>query len=177
MVKGLAVISFILFSQFVMAKDLYLPHKSGNLITVEKDNWELGKDMFGIPYMYFSPKANGQRSNIVFAATGAEIAFDTSDIGNSIKKYEKIKKDWAAKNESKVTSYIPYRFWSNYHGHKVHQAGFSYEHEEKKYVEHSYYIECKGKMYFSKSLRLKENAKHEVDFEDLIKHLDCGEGV
>lgn len=177
MIKSLAVFALSIFSMVALAKDLTMPHKSGTLITVEKEDWEMGKDMFGIPYMYFSPKKNGQRSNITFAATGADISFDTTNIAGGMRDYEKMKKEWAQKTESTVQGFIPYRFWSNLYGHKIHQVGFSYKNEEKIYVEHSFYIECKGKMYFSKSLRLEENKVHEKEFEDLIKHIDCGEGV
>jgi len=175
--KYLAVLSLFLFSLVGFAKDLTMPHKSGTLITVEKEDWEMGKNMFGIPYMYFSPKKNGQRSNITFAATGADLNFDTTNIASGMSDYESMKKKWAMKTESKIESFVPYRLWSNLYGHKVHQVGFTYKNEEKIYVENSFYIECKGKMYFSKSLRLEENKAHEKEFEDLIKHIDCGEGV
>ncbi len=177
MKKSLVVVTSFIISQFAFAADLTLPHKNGTIVTIAKDDWELGKDMFGIPYMYFSPKENGQRSNITFAPTGAHIDFDTTNIALGMRDYEKLKKEWAKKTESTVQSFIPYRLWSNIYGHKVHQVGFSYKNEEKVYVENSFYIECKGKMFFSKSLRLDENKKHEKEFEDLIKHIDCGEGV
>lgn len=177
MIKYLVVMSLFIFVQSGFAKDLTLPHKNGTIVTIAKDDWELGKDMFGIPYMYFSPRANGQRSNITFAPTGAQIDFDTTNIATGMRDYEKMKKEWAEKTDSIVQSFIPYRLWSNLYGHKVHQVGFSYKNEDKIYVEHSFYIECKGRMYFSKSLRLQENKDHERDFEDLIKHVDCGEGV
>ncbi len=112
MIKSLAIFTLSIFSIVAFAKDLTMPHKSGTLITVEKKDWEMGKDMFGIPYMYFSPKKNGQRSNITFVATGADINFDTTNIATGMRDYEKMKKTWAQKTESTVQGFIPYRFWS-----------------------------------------------------------------
>jgi hypothetical protein len=53
-------------------------------------------------------------------------------------------------------------------------VGFNYTHEGKVYAEKSYYIECKGKILFSKSLRLEENSAHEKDFSDFLSTIDCG---
>jgi hypothetical protein len=46
----------------------------------EKAGWRLGKEMFGIPFWYFSPNSNGQRSNITFTDTGSELALDIGSL-------------------------------------------------------------------------------------------------
>lgn len=156
------------------AKTLELRKNTGTILITEKANWKLGKDLFGMPFIYFSPQVNGQRSNISFTDTGAELELDVKSLSTSQKKYQAGRKAWAKKTGASPISFEPYQVKANQYGHKVHQIGFNYEHEGKTYSEKSYYIECKGKILFSKSLRLRENMAHEKDFKEFIETLDCG---
>lgn len=156
------------------AKNLELQKDSRSIFIEEKDDWELGKDLFGMPFIYFSPQTNGQRSNISFTDTGAEFGLDVKSLSSSQDKYQTNKKLWAEKVGATPVSFAPYETSVNQRGHKIHKIGFVYQHEGKTYNEKSYYIECRGKILFSKSLRLSENAAHDKDFSDLISSVDCG---
>lgn len=151
-----------------------LKKNSGSIFVEEKQDWTLGKDLFGMPFIYFSPQVNGQRSNISFTDTGAELELDIKALAKTQEKYQKGRKNWAEKVGALPLAFRPYEVKINQHGHRVHNIGFSYSHEGKTYFEKSYYIECRGKILFSKSLRLKENEQHEKDFSELISTLDCG---
>jgi hypothetical protein len=158
----------------VHAKSLDLRKNSSSIFIQEKPTWKLAKNLFGIPFLYFSPIKSGQRSNISFTDTGAKLELEIKALANSQKDYEKDRRAWAKKVGASLVSFLPYEVSSNLHGHKVHSIGFSYAHKNKVYYEKSYYIECRGKILFSKSLRLRENENHEKDFTDLIQSLDCG---
>ena len=162
------------FSFAAMAKTMELKKNTRSIFIQEKPKWELGKDLFGMPFIYFSPQENGQRSNISFTDTGANLELDIKSLATSQDKYQKGRNEWAAQVGATPLSFSPYVVTVNQHGHKVHKIGFSYEHEGKSYYENSYYIECRGKILFSKSLRLDVNDKHDKDFNDLIQTLDCG---
>ncbi len=155
-------------------KTLELKKSTRSIFIEELPNWKLGKDLFGMPYVYFSPNVNGQRSNISFTDTGAEVELDIKSLASSQNSYQKNKKAWAESIDASVVSFLPYEVKVNNHGHKVHQIGVKYAHEGKTYEEHSYYIECRGKILYSKSLRLTQNEKHADDFQGLINGLDCG---
>lgn len=156
------------------AKTLELKKSTRSIYIEELPEWKLGKDLFGMPFIYFSPTANGQRSNISFTDTGAEVELDIKSLASSQESYQKTKKEWAESVDASVISFLPYEVKVNNHGHKVHQIGVKYAHEGKTYEEQSYYIECRGKVLFSKSLRLTKNLKHADDFQGLISSLDCG---
>ncbi len=156
------------------AKTLELKENSRSIFIPEIDNWELGRDLFGMPFIYFSPMENGQRSNISFTDTGASLQLDIQALAKSQDKFQKDKKEWAEQVGAKPLSFTPYGVKTNLHGHKIHRIGFNFIHEGRTYHEKSFYIECRGKLLFSKSLRLQENAQHEKDFSELLNSLDCG---
>lgn len=176
MMKLIFVLSFIVsaFPLSSHAKSLELKRNTRSIFIQEKSDWKLGRDLFGMPFIYFSPESNGQRSNISFTDTGADLELDVNSLSTSQKLYEANKQKWAESVGATPGSMLPYQASVNQHGHKVHSIGFSYSHEGKLYFEKSYYIECRGKLLFAKSLRLNVNEKHEKDFSELIHSLDCG---
>jgi len=171
-------LGLILFSSFLMktssAKTLEIKKDGRTIFIQEKTKWEMGKDLFGIPYIYFSPNQNGQRSNISFTDTGANLELDFKSLKDNQEDFKKNKKEWAQTVGATIESFTPFEMNLNKLGHKVHQIGLTYKHENKIYIEKSLYIECRGRIIFSKSLRLKLNESHEKDFSDLISGLDCG---
>lgn len=175
MIKAFFVLVVIVstFSIPSHAKSLELIKNNRVIFIEEKSGWTLGKDLFGMPFIYFSPQTNGQRSNISFTDTGAEVELDIKALASSQDSYQDGRKKWAEQVGAMPLGFIPYQVTINKHGHKVHRIGFLYVHEGRAYNENSYYIECRGKIIFSKSLRLKENVQHDKDFTDLLTNLDC----
>jgi hypothetical protein len=167
-------VSLLLVPVSVQAKNLELKKNTKTIFIEEKKDWTLGKELFGMPFIYFSPQLNGQRSNISFTDTNAEVELDTDSLEKTQANYKEMKKKWAEKVGATPESFVPYEVSQNKYGHRIHAIGFNYEHEGKSYNEKSFYIECRGKIIFSKSLRLKENEVHDKDFSDLLSTLDCG---
>lgn len=164
-------LSFLfLLSVSVQAKTLVLDQ----IYIEEKEEWQLSKDLFGMPFVYFTPEVNGQRSNISFTNTGAEVALDVKSLAQTQDEYRENKKKWAQKIGATPESFLPYEVSTNKNGHKIHRIGFNFQHEGKSYSESSFYIECRGKILFSKSMRLKTNEAHDKDFRSLLHTLDCG---
>jgi hypothetical protein len=163
-----------LISSTAFAKNLVLKNDSRTIYIEEKSEWKLSKDLFGMPFIYFSPELNGQRSNISFTDTGADLSIDKDSVANTQDVYQDNKKKWASTVGATTESFLPYEVSKNKFGHTIHKIGFNYQHEGKSYTERSFYIECRGKILFSKSLRLKVNQVHDKDFNDLLQSLDCG---
>lgn len=174
--KGFFVLFFVvsIFSPTAQGKTLELKKDGRSIFIEEKKAWTLGKDLFGMPFIYFSPSTNGQRSNISFTDTGAELELDVKSLKSSELVYQEGKKKWAETIGVKVLGFDSYEVSTNKYGHQVHRIGFNYEHEGKTYNEKSFYIECRGKILFSKTLRLSQNQQHDKDFIELINTLDCG---
>lgn len=167
------IFTMFLLTNLAQAKPLDLKKNNRSILIEEVSKWTLGKDLFGMPFIYFSPQENGQRSNISFTDTGVQLALDMKALSSNKKDYEDGRKKWAESISASVLSFRPYELVVNSRGHKVHRIGFSYLHEGKKYDERSYYIECRGRIIYSKSLRLVENELHDKDFSNLISTLDC----
>ncbi|GAB4010255.1 MAG: hypothetical protein Fur0010_02530 [Bdellovibrio sp.] len=147
--------------------------KSGKLYVDIHKSWELKKDVFGFPFMAFSPTEMGQKSNLSFLASGESLAFDEVRMKKEVDDYKKIKTDWAEKVGAKILKTYPLSTNVNSKGHKIHKIGIDYSFNNKNYIETSYYIECRGKLYFSKSLLLRENSSRQKDVDEMIKGLDC----
>lgn len=169
-------ILFILVLSLMAGQVSALELKSGTktIYIQEKKDWQLGKDLFGMPFIYFSPMENGQRSNISFTDTGAEVELDIKSLAANQLDYQNDKKEWASEVGATPLGFLPYEVSVNQHGHRIHRIGFRYQHEEDTYIEKSFYVECRGKILFSKSLRLTQNEAHEEDFAELLNSLDCG---
>lgn len=176
MMKGYFVFVLIVstFSFGAIGKVIELKKDTRSIFIEQKKDWKLSKELFGMPFIYFSPQVNGQRSNISFTDTDANLELDIKSLAKAQNTFQDGRKKWANQVGATPQSFSPYEVMINKHGHKVHKIGFSYEHQTKVYQEKSYYIECRGKILFAKSLRTSENAKHDKDFGDLITSLDCG---
>lgn len=173
MMKWVWVILVIMCTP-VWAATLKLETERGRIFVPEQKGWELGKDMFGMPFIYFSPQTNGQRSNISFTTTGLDVEFNLAVMNKDKAGHQKLKREWAAEVLATPTGFIPYKRWANAQGHTIHEIGFEYDHEGKHYVEKSFYIDCRGRLIYAKSLRLKDNAAHDKEFTTLVKEMDCG---
>ena len=146
----------------------------GKIFIPEIKDWEMGRDMYGMPFIYFSPQVNSQRSNISFTYTGVEVKVNLAEMGQDPKGYEELKNNWASSVDAKPLKFHAYKSWKNRHGHTVHEVGFDYLFKEKNYAEISYYIDCKGQLVYAKSLRLQANAEHAPLMQSLVRELDCG---
>lgn len=172
--KAFLGVAFIMCIFSAHAGTLELKKETRSIFVEEKKDWRLGKELFGMPFILFSPQVNGQRSNISFTDTGAEVELDVKSLASNQNKYQSNKRQWAETVGATVMGFNPYKVSVNNHGHRVHEIGLTYEHEGKAYKEKSFYIECRGKVLFSKSLRLASNEIHDKDFSDLISSVDCG---
>jgi hypothetical protein len=166
--------SLVISPKTSYSKSIELKKNGKSIFVEDKKNWKLGKDLFGMPFILFSPRDNGQRSNISFTDTGARLELDFKELQKNQDSFKSHKKEWASTVGAEIKSFSSYKTSLNKYGHRIHQIGLNYLFKEKSYQESSYYIECRGKIIFSKSLRLTESSQHEKDFNDYIQNLDCG---
>lgn len=168
------IVSLLSLSAAYGAPPQVLVTERGQILVPSLPDWERGENMFGMPFIFFSPRANDQRSNISFTATGVESDINLPSLGKNQDSYKKIKTEWAASVGGKAEAFIPYKTWKSKQGHTIHEIGVEFTHEEKRYVETSFYIDCRGMLIYSKSLRLKVNQDHQGQFGKLIDEMDCG---
>ena len=170
------IILMMLFSSWSWAESNIqkLETDYGKIFIPEYKDWEMGRDMYGMPFIYFSPQENSQRSNISFTYTGVEVLVNLAEMGQDPKGYRELKDNWAKTVDATPLDYHPYKNWKNNHGHIVHEVGFDYSFKNKKYNEKSYYINCRGQLVYAKSLMLTVNKEHAPELLKLVQELDCG---
>ena len=167
-------IIFLVCSSVAFAAVQKLETTHGKIFVPILSNWELGRDMFGMPFIYFSPRSNGQRSNISLTATGVDVEINLADMAKNPDAFKMLKLSWAKEVDATPGAFFPYKSWKNDHGHTVHEIGFEYAHMGKSYVEKSFYVDCRARLIYLKSLRLEQNAIHDTDFKKIVQDLDCG---
>jgi hypothetical protein len=169
----LIILFLIFFGMDTFAKTIELKQQSRSIIINERSGWKLSKNILGMPFIYISPKKNGQRSNISFTDTGSNLSLNIKSLALGQGDYQLNKKEWAKGIGATKLNFFPYTVKINKHGHKIHEIGLTFEEASQNYKEKSHYIECRGNIFFSKSLRLLKNVEHENDFDDIINNLDC----
>jgi hypothetical protein len=169
----LVILCAILASLSAGAKEIKIPSDGGLILFNAPASWELKHDIFGMENWLFSPKLNNSRSNITVTNTKSKIQLNFDSIKKSRKNYEKLKQNWADRVQAKVISFKPMKAQKNTNGNLVNSIGFSYVFKGKKYIEDSYYIDCRGTVVFVKSLRLEVNLDHQEDINQMINSMDC----
>lgn len=139
----------------------------------QPEGWELHQNVMGLPFVLFSPKENGQRTNLSFVPTSASAVMDVLGLQKDMVRYKEGKKSWASKIGAKIDSYEPLKSYLNKHGNKVTKIGVEYTFKNKKYVEKSFYIECNGKLVHSKATLLKRNSNHTQYIDHMIQGVRC----
>lgn len=170
--KWLCLGLFILYPVFSRCEVLDFKEKGHLILTPSKD-WELKQNVMGFPFILFSPHIMGQRSNLSFLASGDNFEFEVASMKKNQDQFKKLKENWAEKIGATVDQLIPYQSQLNSKGHRVNSIGVKYTHNNKHYIEKSYYIECRGKMYFSKILSSDANFQHTKLADEMIKGIDC----
>jgi len=153
------------------SKTLDFPNRK--IVLPFPSNWELNKDLFGLPFVAFAPERHGQRSNISIQYSEVKVAEEFLALAQDQKSYLIIKENWAKKVEAKIGSVIPYRQFKNDRGHQVHLIGIKYDFAGKKYLEKSAYVLCHGELAFLKLLSLEASQEDDLTFEQMLKGVDC----
>ncbi|MGE3609803.1 MAG: hypothetical protein AB7I27_09485 [Bacteriovoracaceae bacterium] len=173
--KKCIIFFLFIYSAFAVAIERIELKDDYQTIYVDKiNNWTMARNLFGIPFTFFSPKLHGQRSNISFTDTGVKLGLDKTSISD-VKEYKRMKEKWSEQTDSVIITFLSFESYLNQFKHQIYKIGFIFQNEGKNYVETSYYIQCRKQIIFSKSLRLEANKEHEVYFNQLIQSLNCSE--
>lgn len=170
--KWVNILIIVVWSGLLHAETLDF-NSSGKLFAPLVKDWELKKNVMGFPFIMFSPQDHGQKSNLSFLASGENLQFDEARMKKEIDQYKEIKQKWADQIGAKITKVFPLESSLNSKGHKIHTVGVNYLFDKQNYMEKSFYLECRGKLYFSKSLMLMENSYHAKAVDQIMKELDC----
>lgn len=176
MKKLISILLFLVFSQASFAYPVELKHPKikGIIYLDQPEGWEVHQNVMGLPFVLFSPKENGQRTNLSFVPTSASVVMDTKGLQKDMNTYKEGKKKWAEKIGAKINVYEPLKSFQNKHGNKITQIGLQYTFKKKNYIEKSYYIECNGKLVHSKATLISKNSDHSKMIEEMMKGVRCG---
>ena len=156
-----------------VGKRLQLKGSQGIVTVPALADWRLEKNVMGLPFVYFSPKLNGERSNLSIISTSSEIEFQSLKLKQDQKSYMAGKLAWAKKVNAEIIRQKPFKVWVNEFGLKVHQIGIEYRYNLKNYSEVSYFIGCEKRTLILKSLNLDSNSQHQRSFETIVNEINC----
>lgn len=137
--------------------------------------WQDARDLYGVPLFLLGPEKDGSRPTLAVTPTGlAGLNFDEKGLEKTQDEYKKGREEWLKNNGGKSVSYLPYKAekWGNVD--VAHTIGFRYELDGQEYVEKSFYVFCKKKLYHMKSLMtsLQEKA-HAKSMDETIRSFAC----
>lgn len=140
--------------------------------------WQDARDLYGVPLFLLGPEKDGSRPTLAVTPTGiADLAFDEKGLDKTQDQYKKGREEWLKNNGGKSVSYLPYKTekWGNVD--VAHSIGFRYELDGQEYVEKSFYVFCKKKLYHMKSLMTSQQEKaHAKSMEETIRSFACLDG-
>jgi len=139
--------------------------------------WQDAQDLYGVPLFLLGPESDGARPTLAVTPTGiSDLVFDENGLEKTQNEYKKGREEWLKNNGGTSVSYLPYKTekWGNID--VAHTIGYRYKLGGKEYVEKSYYVFCKKKLYHMKSLMTAGSAKELArTMDDTIRSFSCME--
>ena len=156
------------------AKEKFVLEKGTVSITVPKD-WQSAKDLFGVPLTFLGPEVSGGRPIVSFTPTGLhDYKFDQKSLEKNQEEFKVGRESWLQEKEGKSLKYFPYKVERRKDGVEIHQIGYSYEFNEIRFFEYSYYILCDGQLFHAKVLlRLDHEKQYQKVIEEIIGSFEC----
>lgn len=170
MARLLIFFIFCLSLQAASAKEL-----SWNKIkfTVDvPDSWREVKDFYGIPVTLLGPSVSPKPRAVVQIIPTDLPPGKMNDVEAVAfgMKYGEGRKKWIAEQEGELLELLPGKFE---HGRLT--AGVSYRINQKSYMERTYYVNCKKRMFHLKIVLNFENRDQLSESESIVRSFACAD--
>lgn len=137
--------------------------------------WQNAEELFGIPLTILGPEKDGSRPVINVTPTGiAQVKFDAKELEKSQSEYRDGKKQWLDSMKGTAVSFDDYHTekWTGID--EAHVIGFRYKVAEVEFTEKSYYVLCKDKLYYIKTLmRASQEEASSSTVTQTVKSFKC----
>jgi hypothetical protein len=144
------------------------------------EEWQDAEDLFGMPLMLLGPETTDRRPVITVTPTGMDgISLDPKDVAANQEDYKAHRKEWLEQYEGKALNFFPYEAQKWAGVSEAHAMGYRYtlkspEGTDTEFVERSYYVVCKNKLYHLKSLVTATQEKaHGKEVERTVRSFTC----
>ncbi len=137
-------------------------------------DWQSAPDLFGMPLVLLGPDNGERRPVITLTPTGIEnLNYDPKGLKNDQAGYKNGREKWLSKHNGKAVKFFPYENIKSKDSKQtgvtdIHKIGYEYQISGKEFIEESYFVTCKNKLYHLKSVL---NKKHEKQFSKIIKDI------
>ena len=134
--------------------------KLGSVELTVPSHWQEVTDMIGMPLMILGPDNGATRPVLSVIPTGnTQIKFDPTGLAATQEDFKKGRIAYVEGHDGEVLSFDSYRKESWKGVSEVHAIGVHYEMNDTEYNEQSYYVVCKDKLYFLKTLIRSQDEK------------------
>lgn len=147
--------------------------KNGKVELDVPSDWRSEKDLFGLPLSILGPAKNGARPIVSVSSTPLKKIMFEDNFQESFKDYKKGRMSFLKKHNGEILSFLPYKKvkWKGIQ--ESHQYGYKYKVAGLSYIETSYYIKCREKLFHLKSMdRLSEQVNRDK-IEKIVRSFKC----
>jgi len=139
------------------------------------DGWTELDDVMGIPLLLVGPMVTGRRPSISVSPTGLNARDLSLDrLKSEEKNFQKEKEEFLAQANAKILKFFPYEKSKWAKDIEVHVLGVEYEAAGLQFLDRTYYISCKGKLFHLKSMMLlNHGAKISDQVANSVKSFRC----
>src|SRR6185437_989467 len=116
--------------------------------------WEDEKNFLGVPLIVLGPRdRDSSRPVVTVVPTGIDASgFEDDSIKKEVRDYRKGREQYVKKHSGVILAFEPYRTESMADGVQGRSIGVRYKADGKTFIEKSYFLICKKKLYFLKSI-------------------------
>ncbi|MFL5783562.1 MAG: hypothetical protein ACJ76H_03060 [Bacteriovoracaceae bacterium] len=135
-------------------------------------NWREVKDFYGIPVTLLGPSVS-PKPRAVVQIIPTDISpepMSETDAKAFGEKYSEGRKKWVAEQEGELLELLPGKFEN---GRLV--AGVSYKLNQKSYLERTYYVNCKKRLFHLKIVLNFENRDELSQSESIVRSFQCAD--
>ena len=138
------------------------------------ENWEVMKDLYGIPLTVLGPWANESRPVVSILPTKMQQKdISEAEFKKHFEDFKKKKDEWVQSHSGKLLSYEPatsVKFGKELAGHFICAE---FEMNNIHFIERSYYLYCKGEVYNLKYSMREEHKKYLKDLQNIVEGFKC----
>lgn len=137
-------------------------------------NWQSVEDLYGMPLMILGPEVEEKRPVISVVSTNiSNISFDKNSVKESSDSYTEGRKEWLAEKSGVLIKFIPYNELNWRNVEQVHSIGYVYELNKHQFIETTYYVSCKNKLFNLKTLTTSNHTKYNSEMDKIMRSFKC----
>ena len=172
-VRSLYIFIFLLFSTVAVAKEHIIESGSGKIIFTTNSNEISQRKFFGADLWFTGKKEDGKRSVMSILLNSKDIKLDQNVSDKEFRIHKEKMTKFAKERSYKNIKFEPYHFEKINEELAYHHFVWSYEKDNKRYLEQSYYVECGNQFFIAKATTFDTNTVDQNKFKEIVETTKC----